>query len=318
MTRSVLVTGASGYLGSLLIADIVADPQSISRLVATDVRTPDRPTDGATFIEADVRDPSLADVLRSHDVDVVVHLAAIVSPGRTPDRELEYSVDVGGTKNVLEACIAAGVEKVIVSSSGAAYGYHADNPEWIDEDDPLRGNPTFAYADHKRLVEEMLGRWRSEHPGLRQLIFRPGTILGTSTHNQITDLFDRRFVLGISGSDSPFVFVWDADVVACLRRGIETDASGAYNLAGDGTVTLRQIAGLMGKPYIPVHPSVLAGVLGVMQRLGITQYGPEQIDFLRYRPVLSNMRLKNEFGYTPSKTSEEVFRYFIEARRGTS
>ncbi len=318
MTPSVLVTGASGYLGSLLVADLLAASARVSSIVATDIRTPDRVLEGATFVEADVRDPALSDVLRDHDVDVVVHLAAIVSPGRKTDRELEYSVDVDGTRNVLEACLAAGVGKVIVSSSGAAYGYHTDNPEWIDENDPLRGNPTFAYADHKRLVEEMLERWRSAHPELQQLIFRPGTVLGATAHNQITDLFDRPFVLGVSGADSPFVFVWDADVVACLRRGIETDATGIYNLAGDGVVTLRQVAEMLGKPYLPVPAPVLGAALSVMKRLGITQYGPEQINFLRYRPVLSNRRLKEEFGYTPAKTSEEVFRFFMEARRGAT
>ncbi len=318
MTPSVLVTGASGYLGSLLVADLLAASARVSSIVATDIRTPDRVLEGATFVEADVRDPALSDVLRDHDVDVVVHLAAIVSPGRKTDRELEYSVDVDGTRNVLEACLAAGVGKVIVSSSGAAYGYHTDNPEWIDENDPLRGNPTFAYADHKRLVEEMLERWRSAHPELQQLIFRPGTVLGATAHNQITDLFDRPFVLGVSGADSPFVFVWDADVVACLRRGIETDATGIYNLAGDGVVTLRQVAEMLGKPYLPVPAPVLGAALSVMKRLGITQYGPEQINFLRYRPVLSNRRLKEEFGYTPAKTSEEVFRCFMEARRGAT
>ncbi len=317
MTRSVLVTGASGYLGSLLVADLAANPRNVSTIVTTDIRRPTTSNADVAFVEADIRDAVLVDVLRDHRIDVVVHLAAIVSPGRKPNRELEYSVDVGGTKNVLDACLAAGVGKLIVSSSGAAYGYHPDNPEWIDEGDPLRGNPSFAYADHKRQVEEMLRQWRSDHPEIRQLIFRPGTILGTGTYNQITDLFDRRFVLGVSGSDSPFVFIWDGDVVACLRRGIETDATGIYNLAGDGAVTLRQIAAMMGKPYVPVPPSVLAGALTLMQRLGVTQYGPEQIDFLRYRPVLSNRRLKEEFGYTPAKTSEEVFRFFMEAHRGT-
>ena len=318
MTPSVLVTGASGYLGSTLVADLVADPTGISKIVATDIRTPDRALEDMTFVEADVRDPALAETLRDHEIDVVVHLAAIVSPGRKPDRELEYSVDVGGTENVLESCLAAGVGKVIVSSSGAAYGYHADNPAWIDEDDPLRGNPTFAYADHKRLIEEMLERWRTEHPQLAQLIFRPGTILGAGTRNQITDIFDRSFILGISGSDSPFIFIWDADVVACLRRGITTDATGIYNLAADGTVTLQRIAELSQKPYVPVPASVIRTALSVMKRLGITQYGPEQVDFLRYRPVLSNRKLKEEFGYTPHKTSEEAFRFFVEARHGSA
>ena len=316
MTRSVLVTGAGGYLGSLLVAELAADPGEIGTIVATDIREPTEPIDGVTFITTDVRDPGLTEILRDHSVDVVVHLAAIVSPGKKPDRELEYSIDVGGTSNVLEASLAAGVSKVIVSSSGASYGYHPDNPEWIDENDALRGNTEFAYSDHKRLVEEMLAEWRAEHPELQQLVFRPGTILGAGTRNQITDLFDRSVVLGIRGSETPFVFIWDRDVVACLRRGIETDATGIYNLAGDGAMPLRSIAGAMGKRYVEIPAGVVRSVLGAMKRLGVTQYGPEQVNFLRYRPVLSNRRLKDDFGYTPQKTSEETFLYFLEGRRG--
>ncbi len=318
MTRSVLVTGAAGYLGSLLVQDLTADSGSLETIVGTDLREPAEPVRGLTFVKGDVRDLGFVDTLRSNNVDVVVHLAAIVSPGKNPDRDLEYSVDVGGTKNVLEACVASGVEKVIVSSSGAAYGYHADNPEWIDEEDALRGNPTFAYSDHKRLVEEMLAQWREDHPQLKQLIFRPGTILGAGTRNQITDLFDRSIVFGIRGSETPFVFMWDIDVVACLRRGIETDAVGIYNLAGDGAMPLRAIAHAMEKRYVEIPAVAVRSALGVMRRFGVTQYGPEQVDFLRYRPVLSNRRLKDDFGFTPTKSSEETFAFFLEARHGTT
>jgi len=315
MTRSVLVTGAAGYLGSLLVADLAANPDRFETIVGTDIREPDRVVDGVTFVNADVRDPGLVEVLRDHAVDVVVHLAAIVSPGKKPDRELEYSIDVGGTRNVLESSLAAGVSKIVVSSSGAAYGYYPDNPEWIDEDDEIRGNPEFAYSDHKRIVEEMLAEWRTEHPELKQLIFRSGTILGAGTRNQITDLFDRSIVFGIRGSATPFVFIWDRDVVTCLRRGIETDAVGVYNLAGDGAIPLRSIAAAMGKRYFEVPAGAVRAALGGMKRLGMTQYGPEQVDFLRYRPVLSNRRLKEEFGYAPQKTSQETFATFLEGRR---
>lgn len=59
-----------------------------------------------------------------------------------------------------------------------AYGYHSDNPPWITEDQPLCGNPVFAYADHKRQAEAMLTGFRSRHPGLAQTVLRIGTILG--------------------------------------------------------------------------------------------------------------------------------------------
>lgn len=307
MTASVLITGAGGYLGRLLIESLATTPDTLDTIVATDVREPDLQFPGVTYVTLDVRNPDLASVLRDHRVEVVVHLAAIVTPGKNPDRELEYSVDVGGTRNVLESCVAAAVRKVVVTSSGAAYGYHGDNPEWLDEHDELRGNVEFAYSDHKRQVEEMLATWRVDHPELAQLVFRPGTILGRTTSNQITALFDRRVLLGVRGAPSPFVFIWDLDVVECLRRGIFSSATGTFNLAGDGVVTTRQIAERMGKPYIALPASLIRSVLRILRRFHLTQYGPEQVDFLRFRPVLSNRRLKSEFGYTPRRTSAETF-----------
>ena len=56
----------------------------------------------------------------------------------------------------------------------------------------------------------------------------------------------------------------------------------------------------------------------VGSRLGVSRYGPEQLDFLRYRPVLCNKRLKTEFGYVPKKTSLEAFMAFKAARAGRS
>ena len=316
--RSVLVTGAGGYVGRLTVqalAEQKAGGAPLGTIIATDIRTepPQDRLEGVTYEAGDVRSADLADLMQG--VHTVVHLAAVVSPGRKPDRELEYSVDVLGTRNVLQCCAAAGVSKVIVSSSGAAYGYHADNPEWLDENDALRGNSEFAYSDHKRQVEEMLARWRDDHPELQQLILRPGTILGETVRNQITDLFDGKAVIGLRGVDSPFVLIWDRDVVTAIVRGVLTDVTGIYNLAGDGVLTLRQMAKRLGKPYRPLPIGVVRAALWVMKKLGRTQYGPEQVDFLRYRPVLSNRRLKEEFGYTPVKTTAEVFELFVESRR---
>jgi UDP-glucose 4-epimerase len=204
----VLVTGASGYIGSLLVAEL-ADALAAGRigaLIATDIRPLASglrlPASGSQFFKHDIRDPGLAAVLRDHAVDCVIHLASIVTPSKGSTREFEYSVDVGGTRRVLDACAEAGVRRIVVTSSGAAYGYHADNPEWIGEDAPLRGNESFAYSWHKRLVEEMLAEYRRKQPALEQVIFRVGTILGASVNNQITALFERRRILVLRGCSS--------------------------------------------------------------------------------------------------------------------
>jgi UDP-glucose 4-epimerase len=315
MTHRVLVTGGAGYLGSTLVRSLArrlagsGDPACI---VAGDVRELPREQrePGVEYVISDVRQPGLEAVLREHAIDTVVHLAAIVTPGAKSNRELEYAVDVTGTKNVLEACVASGVRRIIVTSSGAAYGYHADNPEWLTEDDPVRGNEAFAYSHHKRLVEEMLAEYRRTHPQLQQVVFRVGTILGETTRNQITALFERPRLIAIRGSKSPFVFIWDQDVVGAIEHAIFAGGAGIYNVAGDGALSIQEIAARLGKRCITLPPALLRSVLAVLHPLGLSRYGPEQVDFLRYRPVLDNRRLKEQFGYVPKLTSAEVFELF--------
>ena len=158
---------------------------------------------------------------------------------------------------------------------------------------PVRGNQVFAYSHHKRLVEEMLADYRSRHPALEQVVLRIGTILGANVRNQITDLFEKPRLLAIAGSDSPFVFIWDQDVVAIIVRPFARRAGrhlqrGRRRRARPSTKSPRAWA----SAALSCPPWLLKGALAVLKPLGLTQYGPEQLDFLRYRPVLLNTRLK--------------------------
>ena len=297
----VLVTGGAGFLGRSVVAGLTAAGHDV---VSADLRAP--------AVVMDVTDRAQVDeVIGGARPEVVVHLASIVTPGPGSTRELEYAVDVDGTRNVLDACVAHGVRRVVVSSSGAAYGYHADNPEWITEDQPVRGNEVFAYSHHKRLVEEML----PAYPSLEQVVLRIGTILGETVDNQITALFERKRLLKIRGSESPFVFIWDTDVVAVIEQAVTGPVTGVFNVAGDGALTISEIAELLGKPVLTIPEPVLRGALAVLSRLGLSPYGPEQTMFLQYRPVLANDRLKTVFGYTPTRTSREAFDDWRAARR---
>ncbi|MBB3047590.1 UDP-glucose 4-epimerase [Litorivivens lipolytica] len=303
----VLITGAAGYIGSRL-AERLAKNLTV---VGVDIREPATPQ--ANFEVCDIRDKRLADIVSQHQITHVVHLASVLES--SGDEARDYDIDVNGTRNVVEACLSSGVRHLTVTSSGAAYGYHADNPTWIDEDDPLRGNEEFAYSKHKKLVENYLAEVRKSHPELQQLILRPGTVLGRETRNQITNLFDKNRILAISGSDSPFVFIWDEDVLDIIEMGIRESKVGRYNLAGDGAMSIFEIARRLNKPVLSLPAGLLKLALSIAKPLRLSRYSPQQINFLRYRPVLSNRRLKSEFGYTPQLTSREVFELFVENRQ---
>ncbi|MCB1140111.1 MAG: NAD-dependent epimerase/dehydratase family protein [Leptospiraceae bacterium] len=349
----VLITGAAGYVGSLLhrrlkensggTDTVNAQGQFPKPLVGTDIHfagesKPDQ-------IICDITDAAAVDQLfASQRPDLVFHLASMVNPTNAKQRKLAYAVDVEGTMNILQACIRYGVRRLVVTSSGAAYGYHADNPVPMSEEQPLKPYTAFPYSHHKQLVEKMLADHVSTGLGPEIVILRSGTIVGQTTRNQITALFEKPRLLAIRGSDSPFVFIWDEDVVGALmhaghlqdlpphtseesRENTAANSAarsarisrsflappGIYNLAGDGWLTVRDLAGLLNKEirWLPAGPLKL--ILGLARPLRLSRYGPEQIDFLRYRPVLDNTRLKEVFGYSPAKSSLEAFLFYAKS-----
>ena len=352
MTK-ILITGAAGYVGSLLhrrlteqfparesSGQVVAskaasesgDPPSATyiresevRIVATDVAFPEMSEDREV---CDITDPVSVDLLfAKHRPELVYHLASMVNPRNAEQREKAYAVDVEGSRNILDACIKYGTSRLVVTSSGAAYGYHASNPIPIREDQPLKPYTEFAYSHHKQLVEKMLGEHSATGHAPDVVVLRSGTILGESTKNQITALFEKPKVLGIRGSETPFVFIWDEDVVGALihagkRSGEASNTpdsaryiapAGIYNLAGDGWLPVQEVASILKKKIRWLWPGPLKLLLGIARPLGLSQYGPEQIPFLQYRPVLDNTKLKEVFGYTPAKTSKETFQFFVKS-----
>lgn len=316
--QRVLITGALGYLGQTVLKRLHQDLQAgrIEALVAMDVKAakPENQLLGVSYIQADIRDEALWKHLERAEITTVIHLAAILD-SQSSSRDFQYEVDVLGTKNILDACLKVGAKRIVISSSGAAYGYYKDNPTWLKESDPVRGNEIFAYSSHKRQVEEMLEEYKVEHPALEQVIFRVCTILGATTQNLITNLFDKKRILGIKNHLSPYVFIWDEDVAACMHQAVFSKQTGIYNLAGDGAITNADLAIILDKPYLSIPASVLRFALRVGHKLGLTQYGPDQILFIQYRPVLNNQKLKDDFGYTPQKTSLETFLFYLEAKK---
>ncbi len=311
MPRNIFVTGAAGYIGRLTVAELAAH-EAVGTVVAYDIREAEVPETVVT-VSGDIASQEIAPLLEQYGIDTVIHLASILKPPPDAPPDLARRVDVIGTRRLLEACVQAGVGRFVVTTSGAAYGYSPDNPRWMTEEAPTRGHPAFEYSRNKSEVERILAEFRVTHPGLAQVLLRPGTVIGKATHSPVTEIFEGPVVPGVLGTDAPFVFVWDKDMVAILVQAALGDQRGVYNVAGDGALTAKAIAKALGKPYLPLPAGLLAAGLGVMKRFGKTVNGPETVDFLRYRPVLSNERLKKEFGYVPV-SSAAAFRIWLEGR----
>ncbi|WP_444922315.1 SDR family oxidoreductase [Microbulbifer sp. CnH-101-G] len=307
MKPRILITGAAGYIGNQLGEYL----SKILPVTGIDIHTK---TASFPILVKDICDKDLGKIMQAESITHVIHLASVMAAGR--DHTAEYRVDVEGTRNVLEACLYAGVKHITVASSGAAYGYYPDNPPKLEEHHPLRGNSEFGYSNNKRKIEELLAEYRERHPYLKQLVFRVSSILGEKTNNKISKLFKRKVLLDPGGYNSPFVFIWDQDVIRALSLGVKAGACGIFNLAGDGSLTPKEIAQILSKPLIRPPVWMVKGVLRLGYSLHLTDTHPDHVAFLQYRPVLDNRLLKEELGFIPEKTSKEVFYLFAEKALG--
>lgn len=315
-SRGVAVLGSSGYLGQKVVSTLARQKRPSERILALDVRevAPGERLAGVDYEVLDVRSARLQELLADNCIGAVVHLAAIAAPAVDMTCQEQYAIDVDGTHNVLEACKETGVRHLTVLSSGAVYGSTASGTERLAEDAPLLGDGSL-YLRHKRLVEELLARYRTQHPSLPQLVFRPAIALGRGTRNPIADFLARAVLFDIMEAPVPFSFILDDDLVACVVKGVHEERSGIFNVAADGEVGIHEIARLTGARRVTLRAGTLRRWVRALRFCHLTKVTPEQVSFLQHRPLLANEALKREFGFMPTMTSREVFETWWSARR---
>jgi nucleoside-diphosphate-sugar epimerase len=232
MGRTILVTGGSGYFGTVLASQALARGDHVRIL---DVNAPATIDEGVEFVAGDVRDRA---VVRAacEGIDVVFHNVAQVPLAR--DRSLFESVNVVGTANVLVSAREANVSKVVHTSSSAVFGVPESNP--VREDSPCR--PVEAYGRAKLRAEELCHE--AAGGGLDVTIVRPRTILGHGRLGIFAILFDfvahgsPVYVLG--AGDNRYQLVHADDLAdACLRAGDRPGAT-TYNVGAGEFGTMRE------------------------------------------------------------------------------
>jgi UDP-glucose 4-epimerase len=310
-----LITGGSGYLGGRLIG-LLSEREETEKIIDVDVRPPARVYPKTEFVRGDVRDAKATrELLERHEIDVLVHLAFILNPIR--DEAMMYDVDVNGTQATLAAAAEAGTEQVLVTSSASAYGAFPDNPKPIAEDWPVRGAPDFSYARHKAEADRLCQLWAAQHPDRTMTIVRPAIVFGPNVDNYIVRSFQNNpFMPILDGVDEEFQLVHEDDVVTALIALLDGKADGAFNLAGDGTLTWRRSAELLGKKAREVSLKNMKRFAGTMWKLHIprAEAPAGNLDFIRYPWVVSTEKLKAETGWKPRYDSLETLKVTARAR----
>src|SRR5688572_17747944 len=256
-----LVTGGSGYIGGRLVERLGAS-EDTERIVLADVRPPRTFRPKTEWAELDVRDAgAVRDLVARERPDVLIHLAFVLNPVK--DERLMYDIDVNGTHNVLEAASQAGVEHVLVTSSTTAYGAFPDNPVPITEEWPVRGVAAFEYARDKTESDRLCQLWALEHPDRTMTIVRPCIVFGPNVDNYLVRIWtDAPFQPDLGGNlEQLMQFVHEDDLVEAMVGLLDGGHAGAFNITGDGLMTMRETAEVLGAKVRKL-PLRFARVLG--------------------------------------------------------
>lgn len=315
----ILITGASGCIGKALVKRLLTSEDAgpsqnrQHQVYATDIKTsPFEDHEQLVYNEFDICSNEFFDWVMDIKPNVIIHLASVLQINKTLTRSKAYQIDVVATERLLATAVDASVSKFVVTTSGAAYGYHPENNQGdISETRPTKGNLDYFYSAHKSEVEAILKKYRELTPLLKQVVLRPGAIIGPDFEGPVVNLFEQKVITGLIGYKGLFNFIWSDDVVEYLIESATTPIQGEFNLAGSGTLSLKQIAQKLEKRYVALPPFLVKVLLTILKPIGLTQYGPEQVKFIKYRPVLSNKKIRQEFTYQPKFTSEQALKAYL-------
>jgi len=317
MSRVVLVTGVSRYLGGQMSRILTEDPQ-IDRVIGLDVVPPRGDIGGAEFVRADIRNPIIAKVIATAGVDTVVHMGVISTPVQAGGRMSMKEINVIGTMQLLAACQRAeSIRKIVVKSTTSVYGAGPKDPAMFTEDTQPKSAPTSGWAKDSVEVEGYVRGFARRRPDVMTTLLRFTNFLGPKVETPMSEYFSLPAIPSVMGYDARMQFIHEADGLEAIRRATVGDFPGTFNVSGDGILMLSQAVRMSGHVAVPVAPFLVGSLAQALRRTGFADFSPEQVRFLTYGRGVDTSRMRRVFGFEPAYTTRETFRDFI-ASRGVS
>jgi nucleoside-diphosphate-sugar epimerase len=316
----VVVTGATGNVGTSLLRALAGDP-AVTSVLGLARRRPELELAKTTWAAADVADDDLSGHFRG--ADVVVHLAWLIQPSHDPFAM--WRTNVVGTERVLAAASAASVGALVCASSVGAYSPGPKDRQ-VDEAWPTHGITTSTYSRDKAYQERLLDLFERDHPGVRVVRLRPALTFKRIAASEI-----RRFFLGplVPGSlaragNVPVVprvkrlrtqAVHTDDVGQAYRLAVVGDARGPFNLAADPVLDADSVAALLDARPVPVPAGLLKAGAAATWRLRLQPVSPGWLDLALRSPLMDAGRARAELGWSPRHSATQALEELLAGLR---
>jgi UDP-glucose 4-epimerase len=308
--KVVLVTGVSRDLGRRFARRLAAQPD-IDRVVGVDAVPPRDDIGDVSFVRADIRNPVIAKVLAKEDVDTVVHMSVIATPGSAGGRGTMKELNVIGTMQLLAACQKApGLRHLVVKSTSTVYGASSRDPAMFTEDLEPRHAARSGYAKDVAEIEGYVRGFARRRPDVLVTTLRLANVLGPHVTSPMTSYFRLPVVPTVLGFDPRLQFLHETDLLRVLAHAVHAEVPGTYNVAGDGVMLLSQAVRRLRKPTVALPRPAVGGLASLLKSARMADFSPEQLGFLTFGRGIDTTRMRTELGFEPERTTAEAFADF--------
>jgi UDP-glucose 4-epimerase len=308
--RTVLVTGVSRDLGRTCARSLATDPD-VARVIGVDVMPPRGDIGDVQFVRADIRNPVIAKVIAREEVDTVVHMSVIATPGTAGARGTMKELNVIGTMQLLAACQKAdSLRTLVVKSSTIAYGASNRDPAMFTEDMQPRGRARTGYAKDVAEVEAYVRGFARRRPDVTVTQLRCANVIGPRVVSPVTSYFRLPVIPTVLGFDPRLQFLHESDLNRVLRHAVTAGVHGTFNVAGDGVLMLSQALRRLQRPGVPLPGFAFGGLGSALKSARLVDLSPELVAFLTYGRGVDTTRMRTHLGFEPRYTTAEAFGEF--------
>lgn len=308
MGKTIVITGINSYFAATLLPKLETDP-AVDTIIGID----NAPWKGGyakvKFFRKDIRSPELADILMG--ADTVFHMAFIV--GEIRDKKTTFDININGTRNVFDACVTAGVKKVVYTSSATVYGASIHNPLGITEDRTLFKHKDSDYNTSKLDVEKIVADYTKTYPDIIFTSIRAALLFGPRTDNMFSKMFSMKFSAlppGVSYTQ----YVHEEDLGEALYLTFTRDLPGIYNVGADDAITTISAFKRAGVMIVPIPAFLLKWLATIGFSLRIFPAGGGWVTLGHYTIFMNCHKFKAAADWRPKWTSEATFADFIKSR----
>src|SRR3954449_13531012 len=304
-SKRILITGLSTFWGGRLAQVVERDPE-VEAVIGVSPEDPTCELERTEFVRVGTQHALLRRIVDAAEIDTVVDTRLVVD-SLTASPRAAHEVNAIGTMNILTACGGpdSPVRKVVFKSSAHYYGCERDDPAFFTEEMQRPHPPETAIERDIVEADRAVRLFAQRNRDVTVTVLRVTNGLGPGLQTSHIALFSLPGIPSILGFDPRYQLIHEDDIVRVLEHAVREDLPGTYNVAAAGFLALSEIAGLLGKPLLPVLPPWGTGlVAGPLNRLGL-RMPEETLNQLRYGRGLDNRKLKAagfHFRYTTRET----------------